>query len=359
MRYSFRLAEVVGHVPDPRRRPGTIKAICEYTGLDRHQVAALLKNEVKYIPLDALSKLCELPDRPRLRDGRANCPAGCSAWSRSTFGNCSPGGSGWSCAWACGAATGERRSTTPGSSRPTRCCWANCSTASRRSAARCRASTRAAGLGTMATTAAGSQACLPANRPASGAPASNARLEPGPGARSRNVSAMARAVVRQLLRSTPATRPWSAWAASRAIRSSRLLLASAFGCEPFESQDEPAGRRASEAARSSCATATTIRSRPRAAAACGSPQRRPATKPGIYYEQASGKWDCCPWDADTARRGVRVLHPSRIAGPHGNGARRFLRPGDAAAWPGCLARRGEEFWPPCTKDTAFRSARSS
>ena len=58
MRYSFRLAEVVGHVPDPRKRPGTIKAICEYTGLDRHQVAALLKNEVKYIPLDALSKLC-------------------------------------------------------------------------------------------------------------------------------------------------------------------------------------------------------------------------------------------------------------------------------------------------------------
>lgn len=58
MRYSFRLAEVVGHVPDPRRRPGTIKSICDYTGLDRHQVAALLKNEVKYVPLDALSKLC-------------------------------------------------------------------------------------------------------------------------------------------------------------------------------------------------------------------------------------------------------------------------------------------------------------
>src|SRR5438309_4777233 len=58
MRYSFRLAEVVGHMPDPRKRPGTIKSICEYTGLDRHQVASLLKNEVKYIPLDALSKLC-------------------------------------------------------------------------------------------------------------------------------------------------------------------------------------------------------------------------------------------------------------------------------------------------------------
>jgi len=59
MRYSFRLAELLGHVPDPRKRPGTIKAIVEYTGLDRHQVAALLKNEVKYIPLQALSRLCD------------------------------------------------------------------------------------------------------------------------------------------------------------------------------------------------------------------------------------------------------------------------------------------------------------
>lgn len=59
MRYSFRLAELLDHVPDPRKRPGTIKAIVEYTGLDRHQVAALLKNEVKYIPLKALSRICD------------------------------------------------------------------------------------------------------------------------------------------------------------------------------------------------------------------------------------------------------------------------------------------------------------
>lgn len=59
MRYSFRLAELLGHIPDPRKRPGTIKAIVDYTGLDRHQVAALLKNEVKYIPLKALSRLCD------------------------------------------------------------------------------------------------------------------------------------------------------------------------------------------------------------------------------------------------------------------------------------------------------------
>jgi len=59
VRYSFRLAELLGHAPNPRKRPGTIKAIVEHTGLDRHQVAALLKNEVKYIPLRALSRLCD------------------------------------------------------------------------------------------------------------------------------------------------------------------------------------------------------------------------------------------------------------------------------------------------------------
>jgi len=59
MRYAFRLAELLGHTPDRRKRPGIIKAIVEYTGLDRHQVAALLKNEAKYIPIEALSRLCD------------------------------------------------------------------------------------------------------------------------------------------------------------------------------------------------------------------------------------------------------------------------------------------------------------
>src|SRR5687768_7746978 len=59
MRYCFQLANLLQHKPDPRKRPGTIKQVCEYTGLDRHQVAALLKNEVKYIPLEAIGKLCD------------------------------------------------------------------------------------------------------------------------------------------------------------------------------------------------------------------------------------------------------------------------------------------------------------
>jgi len=59
MQFSFRLSEVLNHLPDPKRRPGTIKAICDYTGLDRHQVSALLKNESKYVPLESLSKICD------------------------------------------------------------------------------------------------------------------------------------------------------------------------------------------------------------------------------------------------------------------------------------------------------------
>lgn len=53
------MAELLGHTPDRRRRPGTIKSIVENTGLDRHQVASLLKNEAKYIPLEALSRICD------------------------------------------------------------------------------------------------------------------------------------------------------------------------------------------------------------------------------------------------------------------------------------------------------------
>ncbi|MEX0794625.1 MAG: helix-turn-helix transcriptional regulator [Pirellulaceae bacterium] len=59
MKFSFRLAELLNHSPDPKKRPGTIKAICDFTGLDRHQVSSLLKNEAKYIPLSALSQVCD------------------------------------------------------------------------------------------------------------------------------------------------------------------------------------------------------------------------------------------------------------------------------------------------------------
>ncbi|MFO0871965.1 MAG: XRE family transcriptional regulator [Pirellulales bacterium] len=59
MRLSLRLAKLVNYTPDKNKRPGIIKAIVEATGLDRHLVSNLLRNVARGIPLDALSRLCE------------------------------------------------------------------------------------------------------------------------------------------------------------------------------------------------------------------------------------------------------------------------------------------------------------
>jgi hypothetical protein len=59
MRYAMRLAEILGHTADRRKRPGTIKNIVEESGMDRHQVASLLKNEAKYVPIEAISRICD------------------------------------------------------------------------------------------------------------------------------------------------------------------------------------------------------------------------------------------------------------------------------------------------------------
>lgn len=59
MTYCFRLANLVKYDPDPSKRPGTIKKIVESTGLDRHLVSAILRNEAKSISLEAMGKLCD------------------------------------------------------------------------------------------------------------------------------------------------------------------------------------------------------------------------------------------------------------------------------------------------------------
>ncbi len=43
----------------PASVPARSRRLSSTPGLDRHQVAALLKNEVKYIPMQALSRLCD------------------------------------------------------------------------------------------------------------------------------------------------------------------------------------------------------------------------------------------------------------------------------------------------------------
>ena len=71
MRFSFRLAELVNYQPDPKKRPGVIKSICELggtfavarpTGGSAMPVANPPENmpRISPIPPQALRRLCEI-----------------------------------------------------------------------------------------------------------------------------------------------------------------------------------------------------------------------------------------------------------------------------------------------------------
>ena len=57
MRVRFRLAEILEEFRDSGR--GTVKRIATETRLERHQVSALLKNEVQYLSLNSLGAICD------------------------------------------------------------------------------------------------------------------------------------------------------------------------------------------------------------------------------------------------------------------------------------------------------------
>lgn len=57
MQVRFRLAEVLDEFRDTER--GIIKKISDETGLERHQVSALLKNDVQYLSLNSLGAICD------------------------------------------------------------------------------------------------------------------------------------------------------------------------------------------------------------------------------------------------------------------------------------------------------------
>jgi hypothetical protein len=124
-----------------------------------------------------------------------------------------------------------------------------------------------------------------------------------------------------------------------------LLLANAFGCEPFVSQDGvPA------AAQRNCPIFLRYReSDPQPASCCGGLKlaaRGQTTKePGIWFETPGGQWDCAPWDATKSDAAfVFYIHRESqghmemaLGGFSGRATRLLAR---------LLARRGEEFWPP-------------
>jgi hypothetical protein len=350
MRYSFRLAEVVGHVPDPRKRPGTIKAICEYTGLDRHQVAALLKNEVKYIPLDALSKLCayliergfaqadELP-------GRLFGVEPEHFWEllarRRRLELC----------------LGVRRDKAEDTLDDA---WVVASD-----------SVLLGELLNGATTLAAlplieppaeklvddSEPPVPL-RPAVARPRSHPEhlhqslvWSPGQAASLAECHIMARSVYQDFC-DAAGDKALVCLGSNKSNPVVEVLVAEAFGGEAYVSQDNIA-----QSTKRSCPIFLRYRDDDPQFTSCFGGlklgRNQAASKPGIYYEQADGQWGCCEWD-EKRQDAAFVIYVHResqgrmemaLGGFSGRATRLLAR---------LLARRGDEFWPPVYSDEGLQ-----
>jgi hypothetical protein len=341
MRYSFRLAEVVGHVPDPRRRPGTIKAICEYTGLDRHQVAALLKNEVKYIPLDALSKLCAyLIDRGFAKadelPGRLFGVEPEHFWEllarRRRLELC------------LGVRRGDANDTLDDA-------WVVASD-----------SVLLGELLNGATTLAGTAEHSATNsETVAHIPATTVRPRPeylhqslvwSPGQASLHECQAMAASIYEAFCEAAGDKALVCLGSNKSNPVVETLIATAFGGEPFVSQDGIAST-----SKRSCPIFLRYRDNDPQFSSCFGGVRlsksQASAKPGIYYEKADGSWGCCEWDENRydAAFVVYVHRESQgrmemaLGGFSGRATRLLAR---------LLARRGDEFWPPEYSDEGIQ-----
>ena len=329
MQYSFRLAELLGHVPDSKKRPGIIKAIVDYTGLDRHQVAALLRNEVKYIPLAALSRLCDY----LIEHGHVTAdqlPGALFAVQPENF-------------WEL-LARRKQLELCVGVRREEQEKWPEAAWV---------VASDSVLLGELlngVSTLGGTAKYLGAAGPSAAAAAKphpehlkqSLVWSPGQGDESVTVA-----------RAREVYDPFAEGGGDKAlvclgsIKSNpvvELVLANSFGCEPFVSQDEAANPR-----RRSVPFFLRYREfdpHPVSCAAGLSLARgEPTTEPGFYYEQADGAWTHCAWRAneqDTAL--VFYLHREShgrlemvLGGYSGRATRLLAR---------TLATRAQDFWPP-------------
>jgi hypothetical protein len=339
MRFSFRLAEVVGHVPDPRKRPGTIKAICEYTGLDRHQVAALLKNEVKYIPLDALSKLCAyLIDRgfakPEELPGRLFGVEPEHFWEllarRRRLELC----------------LGVRR----GDSDTLDDAWVVASD-----------SVLLGELLNGATTL-GGIAEQPSGDSLEGKPSSAAAhprpeflqqsLVWSPGQATLDECCRMAENIYQDFCGAVGDKALVCLGSNKSNPVVEVLMANAFGGTPFASEDQCAA-----ATKRTCPIFLRYRDNDPQFPSCFGglklSRSQTSTKPGIYYERADGSWQCCEWEANQ-KDAALVFYVHResqgrmemaLGGFSGRATRLLAR---------LLARRGDDFWPPVYADEGLQ-----
>lgn len=328
MRYSFRLAELLGHVPDPRRRPGTIKAIVEYTGLDRHQVAALLKNEIKYIPLQALSRLCDY----LIEHGYVSAdqlPGALFAVEPEHF---------WELLarrrrleMCLGVRTGSEE-------WPERA-WVVASDS-------VLLGELLNGVSTLGGTA--KHQSVPGPSGAETFPPHPEHLQqslvwsPGQVA-PKEVIARAREIYDQFAR-PGSDKAMICLGSMKSNPVAELILAESFGCEPFTSVDD-----VPTSAERTCPIFLRYRADDPHPASCAGGLRlsksQEVTSPGIYFETPDGKWEYCGWDQpekDTAL--VFYIHRESqgrlemvLAGFSGRATRLLAR---------TLASRAEQFWPP-------------
>src|SRR5688572_3885975 len=347
MRYSFRLAEVVGHVPDPRKRPGTIKAICDYTGLDRHQVAALLKNEVKYIPLDALSKLCDY----LIEKGFATAeelPGRLFAVEPEHF---------WELLarrrrldLCLGVRRGDPNDTLDDA-------WVVASDSVLLGEVLNGATTVGGTAELKNTTIVKTNTVEIDSDSGQPPPTPDEPPQPkylhqslvwSPGQASLDeCQAMAQRVYQDFSQAA-GDKALVCLGSNKSNPVVETLIASSFGCDPFISQDNIAA-----ASKRSCPIFLRYRDNDPQFPSCFGgtklAKNQPSTKPGIYYEKPDGNWGCCEW-AERKHDAAFVIYFHResqgrmemvLGGFSGLATRLLAR---------LLARRGDEFWPPVFDD---------
>jgi hypothetical protein len=340
MRYSFRLAEVVGHVPDPRRRPGTIKQICDYTGLDRHQVAALLKNEVKYIPLDALSKLCAyLIDRGFAK--AEELPGRLFGIEPEHF-------------WELLArrrrlelCLGVRRAEADDTLDDA---WVVASDSVLLGELLNGATTLTAGQPTAEDEERTEPPRAPAPRPHPEYLHQSLVWSPGQASLT-ECHEMAGDIYRAFC-DAAGDKALVCLGSNKSNPVVETLIAAAFGCEPFVSQDGIAA-----AAKRSCPIFLRYRDNDPQFPSCFGGLKlakgQNTSKPGFYYETASGSWECCEWEANKqdaafvfyVHRESQGRMEMALGGFSGKATRLLAS---------LLGRRGDEFWPPVYSDEGLQ-----
>ncbi len=291
MRYSFRLAELVGHKPDPRKRPGTIKQIVEHTGLDRHQVAALLKNEVKYIPLHALSRICDF----LIETGRVSAdqlPGALFAVEPEHF-------------WEL-LARRKRLDLCAGVRQENEAhysfdgAWVVASDAVLmgellNGVTTLGGTARHRIEGAMTEESALAALGAPVRPPHPELLRQSLVWSPGIAANDR-VLDRAREVYRGFV-DTAEDKALVCLGSTKSNPVVELILAEAFGCTPYETQDN-----VSAPSRRSCPFYMRYRDHdPHPPSCCGGLNlggSKSPSAPGIYYEVPSGAWECCPWSPD-------------------------------------------------------------